>query len=106
MNRPNTFCAKDEERPLRITRARARALRGIPPCSRPSFKNERKNVLRASSKRAASENKTCMIMPDMVQHKRKAVLTDVTNIGTKPRDKRVKASQFQVSVKHSFCHQM
>ncbi|TKY74679.1 Cyclin-A2-2 protein [Spatholobus suberectus] len=96
MDKVNAACAKDEERPLRITRARARALRGIPPYSRPSFKNEQKNVLRANSKRAASENKsTSVVVPAVVQHKGRAVLTDVTNIRAKSHDKCTKASKFQ-----------
>ncbi|XP_027356046.1 cyclin-A2-2-like [Abrus precatorius] len=73
MDRVNTFCAKDEERPLRITRARARASRGIPPNAKPSLQKERKN---AQCKRAASP----VLVPVVLQYKRRAVLTDVTNI--------------------------
>ncbi|XP_057434539.1 cyclin-A2-2-like [Lotus japonicus] len=92
MNKGNASCAKEEEHPLRITRARARALGGIPPYSRPSFKNDHK---KASSKRAASVNKACAVVPDARQQKRKAVLTDVTNISKKPHDMCIQAPKFQ-----------
>lgn len=97
MNKGNASCAKEEEHPLRITRARARALGGIPPYSRPSFKNDHK---KASSKRAASVNKACAVVPDARQQKRKAVLTDVTNISKKPHDMCIQAPKFQVSMKN------
>ncbi|XP_061346281.1 cyclin-A2-2-like [Gastrolobium bilobum] len=94
MNKVNTVCAKDEERPLRITRARARALGGIPPYSRPpSFKNEQKNALRVNPKRAASENKNSEVVPAILQPKKRAVFTDVTNICAKSHDKSIKASK-------------
>lgn len=97
------LCAKHEERPVRITRSRARTLGGgVPPLppsySRPSSKNEAKNVHRAtSSKRAVSslENQTCVLAPP---RKRRAVLTDVTNVTTKSRDTCVKESKFQVKM--------
>ncbi|KAL5144970.1 Cyclin-A2-2 [Glycine soja] len=96
MDKVNRVCAKDEERPLRITRARARALRGITPYSRPSLKNEQKNVLRAHPKRAASsENKTSVVVPAVVQQKGRAVLSDVSNMCAKPHDKCTKSSKFQ-----------
>ncbi|XP_040870487.1 mitotic cyclin a2-type isoform X3 [Glycine max] len=96
MDKVNRVCAKDEERPLRITRARARALRGITPYSRPSLKNEQKNVLRANSKRAASSgNKTFAVVPAVVQQKGRAVLSDISNMCAKPHDKCTKASKFQ-----------
>lgn len=95
MDKVNKVCAKDKERSLRITRARARALRGVTPYSRPSFKNEQKNVLGANSKREASEDKTSVVVPAVVQHKRRAVLKDVTNICAKSHDNRTKASKFQ-----------
>ncbi|WVZ19347.1 hypothetical protein V8G54_006669 [Vigna mungo] len=82
----------DEERPIRITRAKTRALRGIPPPpSRPSSGNEQKNMSRANSKRAAaSGDQTSVVVPALIQNKRRAVLTDVTNI----RDKCTDASKF------------
>ncbi|KAI4316266.1 hypothetical protein L6164_024263 [Bauhinia variegata] len=83
MDKENKICARDEEHPVRITRARARALGsigGIPPTSR-SFKPEQKRVLRANYKKGVSdENKTSVAAPAGLQHKRKAVLTDLTNI--------------------------
>ncbi|KAJ1411007.1 Cyclin-like [Sesbania bispinosa] len=96
MKKVNTFCAKEEGRPLRITRARARALGGIPPYSRPSFNNDQKNLVRPK-RAAASENKSSLVVPDdaLQHHKRRAVLTDVTNICTKPHDKCIEVSQFQ-----------
>lgn len=104
MSKVNTYGGakdtKDEGRPLRITRARARALGGIPPYSRPSFKNEQKNVNKASSKRAASENKTSAVVPDALRHKRRAVLKDVSNVSTTSHDNPIKASKFQVSLCH------
>ncbi|KAK7410293.1 hypothetical protein VNO78_00971 [Psophocarpus tetragonolobus] len=94
MDKTNKVCAKDEERPLRITRARARALRGIPPYARP--KNDPKNVLRANAKRTAiSENKTSVVVPAVIQCKGRTVLTDVTNKCAPSQDKFTKASKFQ-----------
>ncbi|CAK8568692.1 unnamed protein product [Lathyrus sativus] len=86
----STLRAKVGELPPRVTRSRARVLES---CS----KNEGKNVNRAvSSKRGvSSENKTCVVVPDLPRRKRRAGLTDVTNIGVNPRDKRVKQSQLQ-----------
>lgn len=111
MNKENKVSAKDEERPLRITRARAKALGslggGIPPYSRPSFKTEHKNKPRANSKRAASDdNKNSVVAPAGLQHKRRAVLTDVTNICGKSYDKCIDTSKFQVCMKHSLFHQI
>ncbi|KAK7352753.1 hypothetical protein VNO80_18181 [Phaseolus coccineus] len=95
MDKVNKMCAKDEERPIRVTRAKTRALRGIPPRSRPSSKNEQKNMSRANSKRAAtSEDQTFVVVPALVQNKRRAVLTDVTNICAKSHDKCTEASKF------------
>ncbi|CAJ1973765.1 unnamed protein product [Sphenostylis stenocarpa] len=95
MNKVNKISAKDEERAIRITRAKARALREIPPASRPSFENEQQKVPRANSKRAAtSEDQTSVVVPAALQNKRRAVLTDVTNICLKSRDKCTKASKF------------
>jgi len=82
----STLCAKDEERPLRITRSRAKFLGG------PSSENEGKRET-ASKRVVSSENKTCAVVP---HRKRRAGLTDVTNITAKLHDKRVKQSNFQV----------
>ncbi|KAK7283057.1 hypothetical protein RIF29_12299 [Crotalaria pallida] len=98
MNKENKVSATDEERPLRITRSRAKALggRGIPPYPRPSLKTEPKNKVRANSKRAASDdNKTSAVVPADLQHKRRAVLADVTNIGGKLDDKSANTSKLQ-----------
>ncbi|KAL9313330.1 hypothetical protein ACSQ67_018782 [Phaseolus vulgaris] len=95
MDKVNKTCAKDEERSIRVTRAKTRALRGIPPRSRPSSKNEQKNMPRANSKRAAtSEDQTSVVVPALIQNKRRAVLTDVTNVCTKSLDKCPEASKF------------
>ncbi|KAL5074279.1 hypothetical protein RYX36_013263 [Vicia faba] len=72
--------AKGEELPPRITRSRARVLESS------------SDVKRAAS---SSENKTCVVVPDLPPRKRRVRLTDVTNIRAKPRDKRVKQSEFQ-----------
>ncbi|KAL2346803.1 hypothetical protein Fmac_000803 [Flemingia macrophylla] len=90
MYKVNTVCAKDEELPIRITRARARALRAVPPYAKPSIKNEQRKAPRANSKRTASENKTSVVVPAV--NKGRAVLTDVTNIS---HDKCTKASRVQ-----------
>lgn len=102
MDKVNKTCAKDEERSIRVTRAKTRALRGIPPRSRPSSKNEQKNMPRANSKRAAtSEDQTSVVVPALIQNKRRAVLTDVTNVCTKSLDKCPEASKFTVSMHHA-----
>ncbi|KAK4420035.1 Cyclin-A2-1 [Sesamum alatum] len=68
---------------VRITRARAKASRssnGLPPLY-PSAKQDDRRVLRANSKRAAPDNnKTAASSAACPQHKRSAVLKDVTNI--------------------------
>ncbi|XP_027902218.1 cyclin-A2-2-like isoform X1 [Vigna unguiculata] len=97
MDKVGKACAQDEERPIRFTRAKARALRGIPPPpSRPSSKNEQKNMSRANSKRAAaSGDQTSVVVPALGQNKRRAVLTDVTNICAESHDKCTDASKFR-----------
>ncbi|KAF5743281.1 Mitotic-like cyclin 3B from [Tripterygium wilfordii] len=84
MNKENESIAKIEEPTARITRARAKAFgtsSGIFPSSRPPFKQDQNRVLRANSKRAASdENEIPMTGICGLQHKRRAVLKDVTNI--------------------------
>ncbi|KAI3468283.1 hypothetical protein Pfo_024946 [Paulownia fortunei] len=68
---------------VRITRARAKALgssSGLPPLY-PSAKQDDKQVLRANSKRAASDNnKPAASSAACPRHKKRAVLKDVTNI--------------------------
>lgn len=99
MNKGSTFYAEDEKFPFRITRARARALGslgGIPTSSRPSFKQEQKRAHPAKSKRAASdESKASVVIPDGLQKKRRAMLTDVTNICENSYHKRIDAPSFQ-----------
>ncbi|KAI9191844.1 hypothetical protein LWI28_014398 [Acer negundo] len=84
MNKENTAAAKAGEPTARITRARAKALgssAGIFPSSKPAFKPDKKQALRSNSKRAASdENKAPTNAVSGLQHKRRAVLRDVTNI--------------------------
>ncbi|KAK7351412.1 hypothetical protein VNO77_10854 [Canavalia gladiata] len=100
MDKVTGVCAKYEERPLRITRARTRALKGIPPYSRPSFENEKKN---SYCKGTALEGKTSgNVVPAILQRKRRAVLTDVTNITEKSNNK---LSKFQETIEHSLCYQ-
>ncbi|GMP94710.1 hypothetical protein CsSME_00044059 [Camellia sinensis var. sinensis] len=83
MNKENRTAAKFEEPTVRITRARAKALAtsgGLPP-SKPSMKQEQKLILQQSSKRSASdENNPSVSITDCLQHKKRAVLKDVTNI--------------------------
>ncbi|KAK4388905.1 Cyclin-A2-2 [Sesamum angolense] len=78
-NRTSNFT----EPTVRITRARAKVLRpsnGLPPLY-PSAEQDDRRVLRANSKRAASDNnKTAASSAACPQHKRRAVLKDVTNI--------------------------
>ncbi|KAK6119466.1 hypothetical protein DH2020_046794 [Rehmannia glutinosa] len=68
---------------VRITRARAKALSsssGLPPLY-PSSKPDGKQVLRANLKRAASDdNKQAATSAACPQHKKRAVLKDLTNI--------------------------
>ncbi|KAI9073984.1 hypothetical protein K1719_044048 [Acacia pycnantha] len=99
MNKENTVYAEGENFPVRITRARARALGslgGIPPSSRPPFKQELKCAHPTKSKRAASdENKPSVVTMDGLQKKRRAVLRDATNICENSCDKSIDASRFQ-----------
>ncbi|KAI7994396.1 Cyclin-A2-1 [Camellia lanceoleosa] len=82
-NKENRTTAKFEEPTVRITRARAKALatsRGLPP-SKTSMKQEQKLILQQSSKRSASDkNNPSVSITDCLQHKKMAVLKDVTNI--------------------------
>lgn len=84
MNKENKTAAKIEEPTSRITRAKAKVLGtsgGIFPSSKPTFKRGHKHVLRVNPKRAASdENKASVAATSGIQHKRRAVLKDVTNI--------------------------
>jgi hypothetical protein len=84
MDKENKTAAKVEKSTVRITRALAKALGssgGIFPSSKPSFKQGQKHVLQSKFKRATSdENKASMDPPAGAQHKRRAVLEDVTNI--------------------------
>ncbi|PSS01164.1 Cyclin-A2-2 like [Actinidia chinensis var. chinensis] len=78
-NRTATF----EEPTVRITRARAKGLAtsgGLPP-SRPSIRQDQKPILQQNAKRSASdENKSTLSVTARLQHKKRAVLKDVTNI--------------------------
>ncbi|XLU68833.1 hypothetical protein S245_027886 [Arachis hypogaea] len=106
MNKANKAAsAKDEERPHRITRARAKVLGsvgGIPPYSRPSFKNEQKHVLRGSFTRTGSdENKTSVVVDPL--DKRKQVLNDVTNICSNASTFQIDSNNSISSSWHAFC---
>ncbi|OIV97752.1 hypothetical protein TanjilG_12509 [Lupinus angustifolius] len=105
MNKENIISAKDDEFPLRVTRARAKILgskpfgEGIPPYPSQSLKNDQKNKLRANSKRVASDDiNTCNVAPAGLQHKRRTMLSDVTNIGEKSYDKCFNTSKLQARV--------
>ncbi|KAJ9168372.1 hypothetical protein P3X46_019907 [Hevea brasiliensis] len=81
MNIENKVAAKVEEPSTRMTRARAKALETLLPASKPSFKKDQKCVLRANTKRTASDdNKASVTVISGLQCKRRAVLKDVTNL--------------------------
>ncbi|XP_050232547.1 cyclin-A2-1-like isoform X2 [Mercurialis annua] len=85
MDKESTVAAKVEEPVARITRARAKALGtsgGIPPpVPKPYLKEDQKRALRANTKRTASDdNKSFITAVSGLQHKRRAVLKDVTNL--------------------------
>lgn len=101
MNKENTNVANNEEPSGRITRARAKALGasvGTLPSVEPPFKPDQKLGLRENSKRAASdESKGPAIATDGLQHKRRAVLKDVTNIFCE-NSKEIDTSKIQVNM--------
>ncbi|KAK8602052.1 hypothetical protein V6N13_058285 [Hibiscus sabdariffa] len=79
MNKENELTERIEEPAGRITRAGAKAERG--EASEPSFKPVQKCVHRMNSKRSSSdENKASVTATVGLQPKRRAVLTDVTNV--------------------------
>ncbi|KAK8597938.1 hypothetical protein V6N13_095332 [Hibiscus sabdariffa] len=85
MNKENEPIVKLEEPTGRITRARAKAQAGA--ASKPSFKQDKKCVLRVNSKRASSdENKASMTSTVGLKTKRRAVLKDVTNVSAESAD--------------------
>lgn len=81
MNKENTNAVSFGAPPARVTRARAKALgtsSAVPPPSKPL--QDQKRVLRVKSKREAlDENSRSTVVADSFQHKRRAVLKDVTN---------------------------
>ncbi|KAI7986007.1 Cyclin-A2-4 [Camellia lanceoleosa] len=83
MKKENIVVANVGEPTTRITRARAAACRatgGIPQSEAPK-QQDQKRVLRINSKRAAlDEVKNSAPVTAGVQHKRRAVLNDVTNV--------------------------
>lgn len=90
MKRQNLENANVIEFPGRITRARAASLhtsRQFPPlkaCTQPTQQSQ-KPALRANPKRAAvDENNENAAGNACIQHKRRAVLQDVTNVLCKP----------------------
>ncbi|KAL4295506.1 hypothetical protein GQ457_12G024650 [Hibiscus cannabinus] len=81
MNKENELTERIEEPAGRITRARAKAERG--EASETSFKPVEKCVHRMNSKRAScDENKASVTATVGLQPKRRAVLSDVTNVCT------------------------
>uniref|UniRef100_A0A5B7CC44 Putative cyclin-A2-2-like n=1 Tax=Davidia involucrata TaxID=16924 RepID=A0A5B7CC44_DAVIN len=82
MNKESRTAAKFEEPTVRITRAQAKALgsSGEFPPSKPFIKQDQKRVLRPNPKRAASDENKPGITVACLQHKKRAVLKDVTNI--------------------------
>lgn len=97
MTKGNTH-STSEFATMRVTRARARTLGqsgGLPPLH-PSAKLEEKRVLRPKLKRAASD---AAPLPNSRQHKKRAVLGDVTNLVCKNSyTSCIKASKVQVSL--------
>ncbi|KAL6212168.1 hypothetical protein ACLB2K_017389 [Fragaria x ananassa] len=83
MNKENKNAARVEEPSVRITRARAKAfgLSGeVVGPSKPVVKQGQKRALRANSKTGVSdENKASLLSTIGLQHKRRAVLKDVSN---------------------------
>ncbi|XP_065850251.1 cyclin-A2-2-like [Euphorbia lathyris] len=84
MDKENTVAAKVEESTIRITRARAKTLGksgGLFPAPKPSYKEDQKRVRRGNTKRtAADDNKAFVTGISGLQHKRRAVFKDVTNV--------------------------
>ncbi|XP_010541626.1 PREDICTED: cyclin-A2-2 [Tarenaya hassleriana] len=82
-DKENIHTSNVQETNVRITRSRAKALGssiGALPPSKPSFKQEPKRIPRVSHKRIASDdNKPSTTAASGLQHKRRAVLKDVTN---------------------------
>lgn len=81
MNKENTNVVSFGAPPARVTRARAKALgtsSAVPPSSKPL--QDQKRVLRVKSKREAlDEDSGSTVVTNSFQHKRRAVLKDVTN---------------------------
>lgn len=106
MNKENAVGTKNEAPTTRITRSRAKALgmsTGMLSSSRPSFKQEQKRTVRANAKRSASdEKKGTKVGNAGKQHKKRAVLKDVTNIFCENSYLNcVNATKAQVSARHS-----
>lgn len=99
MNKENGTAAKFGEPTVRITRARAKGLsisEGLPP-PRPSRKHDQKPTLQQNSKRPASdENKSSISLTSCFQHKKRAVLKDVTNVFCDPHVNCINAVRVQV----------
>lgn len=97
MNKENGTAAKLEEPTVRITRGRAKSLAasgGLPPPGL-SRKHDQKPTLQRNFKRAASdENKPSISLTSYLQHKKRAVLKDVTN---NPLVNCINAAKFQFS---------
>ncbi|XP_058200726.1 cyclin-A2-1-like [Rhododendron vialii] len=100
MNKENGTAAKFREPTVRITRAQAKGLsisEGLPP-PRPSRKHDQKPTLQQNSKRPASdENKSSISLTSCFQHKKRAVLKDVTNVFCDPHVNCINAVRVQFS---------
>lgn len=83
MNKENRNAPRVEEPSVRITRARAKAFgrsAEVLSSSQPVVKQGQKRALQENSKkRASDENKASIVSTIGLQHKRRAVLKDVTN---------------------------
>ncbi|XAR70921.1 hypothetical protein NMG60_11027963 [Bertholletia excelsa] len=95
MNKENVTAARIEGPAVRITRARAKGLaasEGLPPTA-PSMQQHQKPVCQPNSKRSASEeNKNSINVPACLQHKKRAVLKDVTNMNSSNAAKAAKGT--------------
>ncbi|XP_021758099.1 cyclin-A2-2-like isoform X1 [Chenopodium quinoa] len=80
MNKENISSTKVEEPTLRVTRARAKALGTSGRLNQKPPLPEQSRVLRVNSKRLASDENNSAAPASGVQKKRRATLTDVTNV--------------------------
>ncbi|GAB4854170.1 Cyclin-A2 [Ancistrocladus abbreviatus] len=84
MRKENAAAAKLEECGVRMTRARAKTLGTLGGQIQKPSRGEQKRAIRTSCKRVSSDqNKPKIAVGNSVQNKRRAVLSDVTNVKSK-----------------------